>query len=71
MIGCFLCAGHAGEELQSELSEERLADGTLQPREVGRGAERLEDDAAGRRDLGGDPAGRAGPMTAGLYLKHR
>lgn len=68
MIGCFLGAGRPGEELRSQPSEDRLADGTLQPREVGRGAERPQDDAAGRRDLGRDPAGRAGPMTAARSL---
>uniref|UniRef100_A0A8D0CVW0 F-box protein 48 n=1 Tax=Sander lucioperca TaxID=283035 RepID=A0A8D0CVW0_SANLU len=55
--------GDAGEELQEELCEERLAERALQPREVSGGAERQEDGAAGRRDLGRDPTGRAGQMT--------
>lgn len=61
----FPAAGHPGEELHPQLREERLAEGPLQPRQVGKRAERPEDDAAGRRELGRDPAGRAGPMTAG------
>lgn len=72
---CFLSAGDSGEELHSKLFEERLAERTFQPRELSGGAERQEDDDAGRRDLGRDPAGRAGQMTdvlphLGFYLKH-
>lgn len=62
--GVFFSAGHPGEELHPQLPDKRLAERSLQPCEVGRGAERQEDDAAGRRDLGRNPAGRTGPMTA-------
>ena len=58
-----LSAGDVSEELQSQLSEERLAERTIQPRELSGGADGKEDGAAGRRDLGRDPAGRAGQMT--------
>lgn len=60
-----LSAGHAGEELHSQLFEERLAERTLQHCEVSGGADWQEDDAAGRRDVGRNPAGGAGQMTDG------
>lgn len=63
-VSCFLSSGDPGEELHPQPCEERLADWTVQPREVGGRAERQEADAAGRGDLGRDPAGRAGSMTA-------
>lgn len=67
-----LSAGHTGEELHSQPREEGLAERSLQQREVGGGADRQEDGAAGRRDLGRDPAGRAGPMSHGpLWVLHR
>lgn len=40
--------GDLGEELHTQPAEEGLAEGALQPREVGRGAEWQEDGAAGR-----------------------
>lgn len=67
---CLLRAGHPGEELHSQPAEERLAERTLQPREVSGRADRQEDDAAGRRDVGRDPAGRAGQMTDGNVCCH-
>lgn len=63
-VSCFLSSADPGEELHPQPCEERLADWTVQPREVGGRAERQEADAAGRGDLGRDPAGRAGSMTA-------
>lgn len=63
-VSCFLSSGDPAEELHPQPCEEGLADWTVQPREVGRRAERQEADAAGRGDLGRDPAGRAGSMTA-------
>lgn len=44
---CILSPGHSGEELHSKLFEERLAERTLQPREISGGAEGQENDAAG------------------------
>lgn len=61
VLSCF--PGHPGEELHPQLSEARLADGTFHSRELGGRAHRQEDDAAGRGDLGRDPASWAGPMT--------
>lgn len=55
--------GHFSEELHSQLFEERLAERTIQQRDISGGAERQEDGSAGRRDLGRDPAGRAGQMN--------
>lgn len=62
--------GHTGEELQSKLFEERLAERTLQQCEISRGADWQENDAARRRDLGRDPTGRAGQMTDGDARNH-
>lgn len=56
-------AGDVGEELHAEPFEERLAERSIQPCELSRGAERQEDDAAGRWDVGRDPAGRVGQMN--------
>lgn len=42
-----LYAGDLGEELHTQPAEEGLAEGALQPREVGRGAEWQEDGVAG------------------------
>lgn len=61
-------AGDPGEKLHPQPAEEGLAEGALQPREVGRGAEWQEDGAAGCRDLGRNPTGRVGPMTDTLFM---
>lgn len=60
-------AGDISEELHSELSEERLAERSIQPCELSGAAERQEDDAAGRWDMGRDLAGRAGQMNCHYF----